>query len=436
MYELIDDTWWFPVQLNTDVSFKNLQIGKYKAVGSGRYYIRDIVLNPDLVRKEFNHLDVEVDKDATGRSQEFWNQYRVDSLSSRDKRTYEVIDSLGQANNFDRMAKTFQTLMSGRIPWGPIAFDIDKFLGYNTYEGIILGLGIHTSDRVSTRFRIGGYYQFAFAITESKYGGDVSYLINRRNDVSISANYFMDRTESGGVKFFDDKESLLDGNYRQLLLRILDKTQSAGFSFNFRTRKYLLVNATFNWSHKLTNNAALATYDGNTILLDDDFTFTEAGGGIKWAYGEKFIQTVDNKVSLGTRYPVLWFQYTRGIKGFLDGEFNYNRFDLKVRKTFRVKFLGKSTIQLNAGYVDQPIPACNLYNGNGSYRIVSFYTQYSFGTMRMNEFLSNGYAALFLYHDFEDLIIKGRKWFHPEFAIAQNIGFGWLEQSRPVCLFP
>lgn len=435
MYELIDGTWWFPVQLNTDVSFANLQIGKYKAVGSGRYYIRDIVLNPDLVRKEFNHLDVEVDAAATERSPEFWDQYRVDSLTRRDKRTYEVIDSLGQANNFDKLAKTAQTLMSGRIPWGPIAFDIDKFLGYNTYEGFIAGVGIHTNERLSPRFRIGGYYQFAFAVLESKYGGDASFLINRRNDVTISANYFHDRVESGGVKFFDDQESLLDGNYRQLLLRLLDKTQSTGLSFTFRTRKFLLVNATFNWSHKLTNNAALATYNGNAVILDDDFVFTEAGLGIKWAYGEKFIQTTETKVSLGTRYPVVWVQYTRGIKGFLGGEFNYDRFDLKLRKTFRIKFLGKSTIQLNAGYVDQPIPACNLYNGNGSYRIVSFYTQPSFGTMRMNEFLSNGYASLYLYHDFEDLIIKGRKWFHPEFAIAQNIGFGFLDHAEKYAYF-
>jgi hypothetical protein len=435
MYELIDHTWWFPVQLNTDVSFRNLQIGKYKAVGRGRYYIRDIVLNPDMVRKEFNHLDIEVEPEATDRTQEFWDQYRVDSLSVRDKRTYEVIDSLGKAENFDQMAKTLQTLMSGQIPWGPIGFDIDKFLGYNTYEGLIFGLGIHTNDRLSKKIKIGGFYQFASAVVESKYGGDVSYLINRKHDVTIAARYYFDRIESGGVTFFDDKESLLDGNYRQLMLRLLDRTQSAGASFTFRTRKYLLINAQFNWSHKQTNNYALATYEGDAVILEDDFIFTEAGVGLKWAYGEKFIQTVENKISLGTRYPVLWLQYTRGIKGFLDGEYDYNRFDLKLRKTFRIKYLGKATVQLNAGYVDRPIPACNLYNGHGSYRIVSFYTQPSFGTMRMNEFLSNGYAALFLYHDFEDLIIKGRKWFHPEFAIAQNIGFGFLDHADQYAYF-
>ena len=435
MYELIDDTWWFPVQLNTDLFLKNIQIGPYMAVGSGRYYIRDIVLNPDLVKKEFNHLDIEVDQEATDRSREYWNQYRTDSLSSREERTYRVIDSLGQENNFDNLAKTFKTLMEGQIPWGPVAIDLDKFLGYNPYEGWIAGLGLHTSTKFSRRLRFGGYYRYAFAISESKYGGDAGFLINRRNDVRIAGYYFNDLTESGSVRFFDDHITIIGGEYRQLLLRILDKTESAGLSFGFRTRKYLLANVFLNWSHKRTENAALATDIGNVTLLDDDFIFTEAGLGLKWAYGEKFMQTPENKVSLGTRYPTVWLQYTRGLSDVLGGEFDYNRLDLKIEKTFPIKFLGKSTLRLNAGYIDRSIPACNLFDGHGSYREFTVFSPFSFATMRMNEFLSNGYAALYLYHDFEDLLIKGRKWFHPEFAIAQNIGFGFLEHPEHYSFF-
>jgi hypothetical protein len=430
LYELIDSTWWFPVQLNTDVQFNNLRFGQYKIVGSGRSYIRDIVLNPELVRREFSHLDIEVDKDATNRSDQYWDQYRKDSLTSRDRTTYQVLDSIGKANNFDKLAKTFQTLLSGKIPWGPVEFDIDKFAGYNTYEGLILGLGIHTSDRLSRRFRIGGYYQFAFAVLESKYGGDVSWIANQRHDVSLSAAYFLDRVESGGVSFPNDPEPVISGNFRPLMIKVLDQTQSATFRLNFRTWKYILFNAGFSWSHKHTNNWDLATTQGDVVILENDFIFTELGGGFKWAYGEKFIQTTENKMSLGTRYPVVWFQYTRGLKGVLDGEYDYDRFDLKIQKTFRIKYLGDLTFRLNGGYVDQAIPACNLYNGNGSYRLVTLFAPYSFGTMRMNEFLSNGYAALYIYHDFQQLLLKGKKWFHPEFALAQNIGFGFLTDKH------
>ena len=50
--------------------------------------------------------------------------------------------------------------------------------------------------------------------------------------------------------------------------------------------------------------------------------------------------------------------------------------------------------------------------------------------MRSNEFLVNKYASLFLYHDFGYLLYKGKKWFHPEFALSQNIGFGWLDHKE------
>jgi len=438
MYELVDGENWFPVQLNTFVVFNNLQIGKYKAIGSGRSYIRDIVLNPELVRREFNHLDIEVSKDATKRSEDYWDQFRVDSLTARDRRTYEVLDSIGEAENFDKIAKTLKTLLSGRIPWGPIDFDINRVIGYNYYEGLILGVGIHTNDRLSRWFKIGGFYQYSFGISTSKYGADVSFLLNRRNDVVIDAAYSYDLVESGGVSFFDDKKSLtstLAGNWRNLMIKKLDRTQSVTTGLTFRTMKYLLFGVGLSRQFKKTNDPNLATYEGDATILSDEFVFTEVSAGFKWAYKEKFLQTVEQKMSLGTKYPVVWLQYTRGIKGFLGGEFDYNRFDLKIRKSFRMKYLGEFSFQFNAGYVDQPIPACNLYNGHGSYRLVTLFAPNSFATMRMNEFLSNGYASLYLYQDFKYMLFKGKKWFHPEFAISQNIGFGFLDHKEQYAYF-
>lgn len=435
MYEFLENEYWFPVQLNTDVKLNFLQVGKYKAVARGRSYIKDIVLNPEMVRREFNHLDVEVDKDATARKEGFWNEYRVDSLTAKDKKTYQVIDSIGQAMNFDKMAKTFQTVMSGKIPWKIIDFDINRLINYNTYEGIVLGLGIHTNDRLSKWFKVGGFYQYAFAVSTSKYGGDFSFLLSRRNDWSVKGGYSYDLTESGGVQFFDDYESILSGNWGALMIKKLDRTQNANFSMTIRARKYWLLNIGGSWSFKKSTTYDLATQVGdfqvgNTTLLYDEFHFTEISAGFKWAYGEKFIQTIDNKISLGTTFPVVWLQYTRGIKGLIDGQFDYNRFDLKIRKTFKIKYLGKLTIQLNGGYIDQPIPACNLYYGSASYRLITLFAPNSFGTMRMNEFLSNKYASIYIYHDFGYLLFKGKKWFHPEFALSQNIGFGWLDNPE------
>lgn len=430
MYQFIDNEAWFPVQLNTDITMNFLQVGKYAMVAKGRSYINDIVLNPEMVRREFNHLDIEVEPAATNRSEEFWDQYRVDSLTKKDRKTYEVLDSIGKAANFDKMAKSLQTVLSGKIPWGPIDIDLNRIVNYNTYEGLVLGLGLHTNDRLSKRFKVGGFYQYAFAVSTSKYGGDFSILLNRRNDWSIQGGYFYDLTESGGISYFDDSQSILSGNWRNLLIKKLDRTENVNLSMTIRARKYWLLNLGLSRSFKKSTTYDYTTVVDNVTLLDDQFNFMELNASVKWAYGEKFIQTIDNKISLGTNYPTVWLQYTHGFNGFLNGEYKYNRIDFKLRKTFRFKFLGKLTIQANAGYIDNPIPATNLYYGEASYRLFTIFAPNSFATMRMNEFLSNKYASIYLYHDFGYLLFKGKKWFHPEFALAQNIGFGWLDNPQ------
>ncbi|MBO7652400.1 MAG: carboxypeptidase-like regulatory domain-containing protein, partial [Bacteroidales bacterium] len=107
-YELVDSIQWFPVQLNTNLIFNILQVpdgtkpaeGERQTytpmVGIGKSYISDISLNPDIKRREFINQGVLVNDKATKQDDDFWNQYRKDSLTSKDLETYRVIDSLGK----------------------------------------------------------------------------------------------------------------------------------------------------------------------------------------------------------------------------------------------------------------------------------------------------------------------------------------------------
>lgn len=135
------------------------------------------------------------------------------------------------------------------------------------------------------------------------------------------------------------------------------------------------------------------------------------------------------KISLGTNYPIVKLQYTRGFAGLLEGDFDYNRIDLNIKKSFYTNYLGRTSFSLMAGYVDSDIPYTDLFNGNGSWRTFTIYAPGSFATMRMNEFLSSRYIALYVVHDFENLLLK-RDGFNPEFAIATHIGFGDLDHPE------
>ncbi len=446
MYEYIDDRQWFPVQLNTEVLLNNVRVSDSSVsistglpdslkmqipFGKGTSYIRDINLNPDLHKRDFGNVEVEVDPNATHRNPDFWLGYRVDSLTDKEKNTYHYIDSIGKEANLDRMAKTFESLMTGKIPWGYVDLDINRFLNYNDYEGFTVGLGLHTNDRISQTFKVGGFVRYGFSDKVFKYGGDLGIVISHTADLGLRLMYMKDVTETGGVPYFDDEPKLSNPEYfRDFLISRMDKTEMYRASVGFRTLKFLNVDLSLAKVRKeVTNDYRYAVSSESVNVLFDRFDFTDVGIGFRYAYGEKFIKNMRKKISLGTKYPIFWFVYTRGISGFLNGDYDYNRYDVKIEKSFYTNYFGKTSLKLAAGYVDSDIPYTDLYNGNGAYRVFTLFAPNSFATMRMNEFLSNKYVAFFFTHDFGKLLYQS-KHFKPEFAVATNVGFGWLDFTK------
>ncbi len=446
MYEFVQGKQWFPVQLNTIAILNNVVIDDSSSsviissgddaigtrinlpFGFGKSYIKNIDLNPDLKRRDFGSVVVDVDPEATHRNEEFWRGYRIDSLSEKETNTYEFIDSISKEANLERMAKTFESLMTGRIPWGHIDLDISRFVRYNSYEGFALGAGLHTNDRFSQVFKIGGFFRYGFKDKAFKYGGDLQLSLYRNWELDAELEYMNDVTETSGVTFFDEKPAFFKPEYfRDFLVKRMDKTILYNGSIGFRTLKYLKLNIGLLKSNKqVTNDYMYGVSDQNIKVYFNQFDFTEVRFGLRYAYGEKIVQNIRKRISLGTTYPIFWFQYTRGIRGFLSGDFDYNRYDFKMEDSFYTKYFGETSFKVVAGYIDSDIPYTNLYNGNGAYRVFTIFAPNSFATMGMNEFLSNKYIALYLTHNFGKLLYQTNK-FKPEFAIATNIGFGFLD---------
>jgi hypothetical protein len=434
-YEFIDNKQWFPVQLNTDIIMSGIEIvagnARARLIGIGKSYIRDIVINPELVRRQFALLGVDVDPKANEKPESYWNAYRIDTLSGRDERTYAFMDSIGREANFDKIAGSFETLMNGRIPYKFIDIDLDKIFKYNSYQGVYLGMGLHTNDKLSRIFKIGGYWGYGFGDKSAKYGGDFSILMNRRHEVSWGVQYYYDLLETAGVRFFDDNDNFLTGeNWRNFLIQQMNPTENLSTTLGFRLLRDFRFGLGFNIvTKKATEGYQYVIANEGPVVMQDKFKFTEVSAGFRFAFREKFIVTKRTRLSLGTKYPVLWLQYTRGIEGLLDGEYGYNRLDAKIEKSFYTKYLGKTSFIFKGGLVDRAIPATDLFNGNGSYRFFTIFAPGSFATMKMNEFLSDHYVALYFTHNFGKLLKRWKK-FQPEFLVSTNAAFGWLKYDE------
>jgi hypothetical protein len=159
------------------------------------------------------------------------------------------------------------------------------------------------------------------------------------------------------------------------------------------------------------------------------FSFTNFNIGFRFAFREKVVETTKGQISFGSKYPVVWLNYTRGITGFLNGNYNYNKIDLKIEGNKYIKYVGDFKFRLMAGMVIGQLPASNLYFSNGTYRTFTLYAPNSFGTMRTNEFLSDKYVSLYLTHNFGNLLLDFRR-FHPELMLVTNITFGTLSNKQ------
>ncbi|HKC67828.1 MAG TPA: DUF5686 family protein [Bacteroidia bacterium] len=441
-YEFIDNKQWFPVQLNTDWIWNNAVASnkdstkKANLKSVSRTYIKDIVLNPDLKKRDFSEVEVEMDKHADRQEEAFWNQYRTDTLNAKERKTYHTIDSIGRANNFEKKFKFLEAIVTNKLAIGFLDLNLDKILKFNNYEGTRLGLGLHTNQKVSKLFTVGGYAGYGFKDKAWKYGGDASVFLWKRKELALNASCQKDLVESAGLNFFENTRSILSSEiYRDVYVSKFDHLQKYEASISFRAFKYLRADIFVNHQQRYGSTNYKYTNSDGVSTIKDTFNFNEIGVRLKYLYKEKFIQTMKNKLSLGSDYPVIYANITKGLnQTFLNqaGNFDYWKFDVKIdaQKTF--KSIGTLRIQAVAGKIIGNLPYTMLYNTRGSnYPGFNISAINSFETMGLNEFASDQYVALFLNHNI-GRFLKPRKKFNPEFELMHNMGIGSLSNPENI----
>ena len=171
----------------------------------------------------------------------------------------------------------------------------------------------------------------------------------------------------------------------------------------------------------------LMNSSSNVKVWRSDFTSSEVFAGFRFAFGEKVVRSQNHQSVIRSKYPVVNFKYSRG-SDIIESDFNYNRFDFRLDKTFIIRYLGKSSFVVKGGLIDESLPWYMLYNGQGSFFQYYIFSSNSFGTMRINEFLSDHYMSLFWQHNFGQLLFKN-KYFSPDIVLENNFGWGTLSHS-------
>lgn len=415
-YGLIDNKYWFPEQLNYILVFTDLQM-----YVDGRSYINNVQLNVPLRKKDFALESISMDRMAAKRDSTFWRQYRVDELNAKDLRTYVFVDSLGKVNNFDKMLTSIEKISQGKIPCGVIDFDITKSIIYNKHEGFRLGLGVYTNEKVFKDLILGGYGGYGWDDHKWKYGTEAIYTVSKKHEFTIGAKYEDDLIETGSYGLNTATQNIW--SLRSYIASQMDRIKQAKLTAEFRAFRYTKWKVGFSKAqiaptYRLPfseNQEALPGYNNTSLNVD-----------VRFAFKERFVQSMNRRMSVGTPYPVLFVSYSRGLRNVIGGDLNYNKIEARVEQSFFTKNLGTSNYRLEAGYIDKSLPYGLLFTGEGSYdKELPFIMPNYFQTARPYEFLSDRYINLFLSHNFGSLLFHEGN-FSPSLSIHTNIGWGDL----------
>jgi len=430
-YELINNEKWFPVQLNTNFFFNSVQAGGYKILGNGTSFIQDIVLNDKIKNSSFGDVEIDLDIDDPSKNDEILANYRRDSLSSQELKTYAVIDSIGKKENFDKFLNRAKTLMTGKIPLKNLELDISNFIRFNVYEGWRLELGLYTGRSISRYFTFGGYFAYGFADVYTKYKIETVWNINRAKNTTVSIAYKDDISESGVTTMYYDPKTLLDGDYmRRSFVTRFDRTEKFELATTHRFFKYLTTRLEFNVQTKTPMYYVehLPLPEESVDAFNPKIRIAESVLSLKYAYKEKYIKNGDWVFSMGTDYPIVTAQFTHGFNRLFNSELEYNKIEAKISKSFQTKYSGKLSVQIAGGIVDRQVPLWGNFVAKSCFNDASLFCDNAFQSIKINSFVSDSYFAIFLKHNLGKKFFRGGN-FKPEFSIHQNILYGDLTHN-------
>lgn len=399
------DGHWFPLELGTSLVLKNVIVGRYYAVGEGNYYLKNIRINEEGRPLRGTVGGIEVSLNAHKRDSAFWAEHRVAALETKELRTYQVIDSIGEAQGLDYLTRRLDALMRGQYPLGPLDLDLKKLIRYSEYEGIYGGVGLATNQRLIPWFSLAVNAGYGYGDNKLKYGGSLEVPLYRRMDFRLLASASRDLREEGSIWDPQISGSRQELYLRKLLIQEMDLVDTYQGGFQIRPLRDVLLKAEYIRQAFHFGLREAEWLDIDAFSRPHDLVSLE----LRYAIGEKMLMNPYQVMSAGTQKPVFWLRLRQGLESPDPAAKAMQSIEMKAWARIRTRSAGMLYINLLGGMQLNAQPAQLRFNGRGSYRPLTLFAANSFATVRMNEFLADHYSYLFLSWDFQHHLTRNRK---------------------------
>ena len=317
-----------------------------------------------------------------------------------------------------------------------------NLLSYNRIEGPRVRFGGRTSSKFSRWYELQGYVAYGFKDEKFKYSlGFKTFISKKPHRQLVGMTYKSDYQILGQSQNGFSQDNLFASLFRTSPLTNLTRVDNTEAWYEREwmeglTSKVVISGRTI--TPLLVNSYTYYKKDGS-IATKENIRNTEVRLNVRFAYKEKYINGDFSRISLGTKWPVMQFNYAKSLQNAFQGEYDYQKVVLNVSDRVRlISLLGYTDYIVEAGKIfgTLPYPLMELHGGNETY----VYDYMAYNMMKYYEFTSDQYASVGVFHHFEGIffnkipLVKKLKW--REVVTCKALWGSVNDKNRNALIFP
>jgi len=407
-YDVLNDTVFL---LKKDYMMSDFSFGK-KDKSKGIYgkrttmykdYVFDSIKSDKFYKVKIDAYDEAI----YNKGADFWDKSRQEKLSENEKGIYKLIDTLKTVPKFKRMYDLVSIIGSGYVELNNFDFGpIYSTFGTNDVEGLRLRVGGRTYFGPNDKWRVQSYLAYGFKDNQFKYGVSGKWMLgpksrfiigggNRRDVEQIgvsltTTNDILGRSFASSAIFASGDNSKLTSINLSNLFMSIEPVKNLNFRIgaSYRTLKSASP-ATFNLDWWVDKENGIKEYETIQSEIDFSINYTPKRKTIGWGVER-------NEVS--SAYANLFFNFSQGIKGILNSDFDYQKIQFYYRQPILIGGFGRMNATFETGKIfgEVPLGLLSVVPGNQSYMLVAN----TYSLLDYYEFVTDTYASIHIDHNF------------------------------------
>jgi hypothetical protein len=429
--------------LSKSIIFANFTLaqgGKHGLFGLREIVYGDYAVNKPRPDTTYLHNEQAVPDSVRTKSDQFWKQNRLDTLTTAESKVYKNVDSLSNMKSFKRTLDWATFILAGYKDEG--WFEIgpsNAFYSYNPIEGVKLRVGGRTTPVLSKQYYFENYIAYGFTDKKYKFYQSATYSFNDKSIYQFPQNY---------LRFNVQYDTFIPGENFQFVdednvLLSIKRGNNTKFVYDLNYR----LNYVHEYDNHFSYNIAFQTQNesptGSLYFQDynsagqlqsiHNLLSTDLAIDLRYAPNEQFYQGKIYRYPVPSKSPIFSLNYDQGLKSVLQGQYSWEKVEARIDKRFYWSVFGYADVTGDAAHLfgQVPYPLLDIFHANQTYS----YQIYSYNLMNFLEFVSDHYESISIDQHFNGFffnkipLFKKLKW--RETASFKAIWGGLSNENNP-----